>query len=300
MKRREFLGVMAGATMGLPGLAVGEGASEGERSQVVVVRRASPEEMFRRGITALGGMTAFVKPGQKVVVKPNIAWDRPPEFAANTNPALVAEIVRQCLAAGAAEVKVFDHTCNAWERCYESSGVAAAVKAAGGVMVEAHRESDYREVARPAAVRMKTALIHHAILEADVFINVPILKHHGGAKMTAGLKNFMGLVWDRQFMHRNNLAQCIADAALYRKPDLTVVDAYRTMQTNGPRGVALADVHNTRYQLLSRDIVAVDTLATKLLRLPLSAVPYIGLAAAHGLGVADEAQIEVIRLEGQA
>ena len=300
MKRRDFLGAMAGATVALPAMMAEAGEAPQPKAKVAVVRKGSPVEMFRTGIAALGGMTAFVKPGQKVVVKPNIGWDRAPEYAANTNPDLVGEIVRQCVAAGAAEVKVFDHTCNVWHKCYEHSGIAAAVKAAGGQMVEAHEERAYKALSRPAAGSMKTAKIHHAIVEADVFINVPILKNHGGAKMTAGLKNFMGLVWDRQFMHRHNLAQCIADAALYRKPDLTVIDAYRTMQTNGPLGVGLGDVRNPHYQILSTDIVAADTLATKILRFPLDSVPYIALAAKHGLGTCDESQMEILRLEALA
>lgn len=296
MKRREFLQAGAALAVSAPAVAVTE-QLVAPKSQVAVVRNGSPEEMFRKGIAALGGITAFVKPGQKVVVKPNIGWDRAPEFAANTNPDLVGEIVRQCVAAGAAQVVVFDHTCNAWAKCYKNSGIAAAVEAAGGRMAEAHDKAAYREVSRPAAGSMKTALIHKDILEADVFINVPILKNHGGAKMTAALKNFMGLVWDRQYMHRHNLAQCIADAALYRKPDLNVVDAYRTMQTNGPLGVGLGDVRNPRYQILSRDIVTADTLAAKLLRFPLDTVPYVALAEKHGLGTADEARMDVLRLE---
>ena len=144
---------------------------------------------------------------------------------------------------------------------------------------------------------MKTALIHRAILDADVFINVPILKHHGGAKVTAALKNFMGLVWDRQYMHAHNLDQCIADAALYRKPDLNVIDAYRIMPTNGPRGVTLNDVRTVKYQILSTDIVAADVLACKLLRTKPEDVRYVALAAKHGLGTADESRIDVVRLE---
>lgn len=296
MKRRAFLKAGAALAVSVPA-AVVAAPETAAKSPVAVVRNGSPEEMFRKGIAALGGIAAFVKPGQKVVVKPNIGWDRAPEFAANTNPALVGEIVRQCIAAGASQVKVFDHTCNAWAKCYKNSGIAEAVEAAGGRMVEAHEKGSYREVSRPAAGSMKTAWIHEAILEADVFINVPILKNHGGAKMTAALKNFMGLVWDRQYMHRHNLAQCIADAALYRKPDLNVIDAYRTMQTNGPLGVGLGDVRTPRYQILSRDIVAADALATKLLRFSLDSVPYVALAEKHGLGTTDEARMDVIRID---
>lgn len=301
MQRRDFLKLGAAATVLPAAQAFATPAAQAvaaqAKSKVVVVRKGSPVEMFRKGIAELGGITAFVKPGQKVVVKPNIGWDRTPEYAANTNPELVAEIVRQCLAAGASEVLAFDHTCNAWEKCYVSSGIAEAVEKAGGKMVEAHEESSYREESRPAAKRMPTALIHQAALDADVFINVPILKNHGGAKMTACLKNYMGLIWDRRYMHRNNLAQCIADLQLYRKATLHVIDAYRMMQTNGPLGVGLGDVRNPNYQLLSTDPVAADTLAAKLLRYPLDSISYLPLAAAHGIGTMDEAQMEIVRVE---
>ncbi len=300
MKRRTFL--MSGAALAVAAptatLAAAEApAPGGPKSKVVAVRNGEPEALFRKGIAALGGIAAFVRPGQKVVVKPNIGWDRAPEYGANTNPALVGEIVRQCLAAGAAQVEVFDHTCNNWERCYRNSGVAEAVAQAGGKMVEAHERDAYREVSRPAAGSMKTALIHRAILDADVFINVPILKHHGGAKVTAALKNFMGLVWDRQYMHAHDLDQCIADAALYRKPDLNVIDAYRIMPTNGPRGVTLNDVRTVKYQILSTDIVAADVLACKLLRTPPETVRYLAHAAKLGLGTDDESRLDIVRLE---
>lgn len=300
MKRRTFL--MSGAALAVaaptaPLSAAEPPAATGAKSKVVAVRGGEPEALFRKGIAELGGIATFVRPGQKVVVKPNIGWDRAPEYGANTNPDLVAEIVRQCIAAGASQVEVFDHTCNSWERCYRNSGIADAVTQVGGKMVEAHDRDSYREVSRPAAGSMKTALIHRAILDADVFINVPILKHHGGAKVTAALKNFMGLVWDRQYMHAHNLDQCIADAALYRKPDLNVIDAYRIMPTNGPRGVTLNDVRTVKYQILSTDIVAADVLACKLLRTKPEDVRYVALAAKHGLGTADESRIDVVRLE---
>ena len=300
MKRRTFL--MSGAALAVTAPAVPLAAAErpvaaGAKSKGVAVRGGEPEALFRRGSAALGGIAAFVRPGEKVVVKPNIGWDRAPEYGANTNPGLVAEIVRQCIAAGASQVEVFDHTCNNWERCYRNSGIGEAVTQAGGKMIEAHERDAYREVSRPAAGRMKTALIHRAILDADVFINVPILKHHGGAKVTAALKNFMGLVWDRQYMHAHNLDQCIADAALYRKPDLNVIDAYRIMPTNGPRGVTLNDVRTVKYQILSTDIVAADALACKLLRTKPEDVRYVALAAKHGLGTNDESRMDVVRLE---
>ncbi len=102
------------------------------------------------------------------------------------------------------------------------------------------------------------------ILQSDVFINVPVLKSHGGARLTVAMKNLMGIVWDRGEWHANDLHQCIADFTSYRKPDLNVVDAYNVMMRHGPRGVSTADVVNLQSQLLSTDLVTADAVAAKL------------------------------------
>lgn len=303
MDRREFIkaaaatAAVAAVTTKVSTKAVQAAEKAAGAPDMIVVRNGDSIQMFRKGIEELGGMKAFVKPGQKVVVKPNAAWDRTPEEAANTNPELVAEIVRQALAAGASQVEVFDNTCNEWKSSYTNSGIEAAVTKAGGKMLPAHLESHFEEVERPEAVQMKKALIHKSILNADVFINVPILKNHGGAKMTAAMKNFMGLLWDRKYMHRNNLPQCIADASLYKTPDLNIVDAYRIMVSNGPRGVSKADVQMPKYMIMGKDIVAVDTMAARLIGYDLKDVPYIGIAEKMGIGSADTSKLKIARLE---
>ncbi len=301
MDRRAFLKTAALATaataikLNAPAQAVATDTAG--IPTLVAVRNGDPVTMFRKGIEALGGMKAFVKPSQRVVVKPNIGWDKTPEEGANTSPELVGEIVRQALAAGANEVVVFDHTCNNWKNSYKNSGIEAAVVEAGGKIVQGNEVADYVERSCEAAVSMKTAKIHKALLDADVVINVPILKNHGGAKMTAAMKNWMGVVWDRQFMHSNNLPQCIADSILYRKPDLTVIDAYRVMHANGPRGVSLADVTERKYMILSRDIVAADSMALKIIDYEADKVPYIAMAEKHGLGIADPSKIKIQRID---
>ncbi len=300
MDRREFLKTAAVATaataikFNAPAQVV---ATDTGIPTLVAVRNGDPITMFRKGIEALGGMKAFVKPGQRVVVKPNIAWDKVPEEGANTSPQLVGEIVRQAVAAGASDVIVFDHTCNNWKSSYKNSGIEAAVEEAGGKLVPGNDEADYVERTCEAAVSMKKAKIHKALLAADVVINVPILKNHGGAKMTAAMKNWMGVVWDRQFMHKNNLPQCIADSILYRKPDLTIIDAYRVMIANGPRGVSLADVTERKYQILSRDIVAADAMALKVIEYEPDKVPYIAMGEKLGLGIADPTKINLKRID---
>jgi len=309
MDRREFL-----KTLALTGVAATlkwEGAMDlmaqtvpGATSacDLVAVMGGEPAEMFRKAIGEFGGMEKFVKAGQKVVVKPNIGWDKVPELAGNTNPELVAEIIRECFAAGAKEVAVFDHTCDDWRKCYKNSGIEEAAKTAGAKVLPANEESYYREITLPRAKNLKTAKVHSAILDCDVWINVPVLKNHGGAKMTISMKNHMGIVWDRGFFHRNDLQQCIADICTIHKPAvLNVVDAYRMMKTNGPRGKSEADVVLTRSLFLSTDIVAVDTAATRFFnqveKMPLEEVGHLAKGEELKVGTMDINSLKVKRIK---
>ncbi|HPI85729.1 MAG TPA: DUF362 domain-containing protein [Bacteroidales bacterium] len=252
---------------------------------LVAIKGGEVEAMFDQAIAAMGGMQAFVKKGQKVVVKPNIGWDVSPERAGNTNPALVKRIVRHCLDAGAKEVYVFDNTCDKWDRCYATSGIEQAVKDAGGKLAPGNTENYYQEVQIPNGKKLKSTKVHELILDSDVFINMPVLKSHGSARLTISMKNLMGVVWDRGWWHRNDLNQCIADYATYmKKPTLNIIDAYRVMMKNGPRGVSEADVSLMKSLIISPDMVAADAAATKMFGISPDDVPYIGIADSMGIG----------------
>jgi uncharacterized protein (DUF362 family) len=263
---------------------------------LVAVKGGEPEAMLKKGMEAIGGIGKFVKKGQKVVIKPNIGWDVAPERAGNTNPKLVAEIIRQCRDAGASEVHVFDHTCDDWQRCYKKSGIESAVKDAGGKIAPGHMEGYYHEISIPAGKSIKTAKEHELLLSSDVFINVPILKHHGGARLTITMKNLMGNVWDRKVWHRTDLHQCIADYASYRKPTLNIVDAYAVMKQNGPRGISTEDVVSMKSLLISTDMVALDTASAKLFGMDPKDIRYIQLAADQKVGRMDLENLRIKRL----
>ena len=252
--------------------------------------------MLQSGMEALGGIRAFVKKGQKVVIKPNIGWDVGPERAGNTNPKLMRELVRQCRNAGASEIYVLDHTCDNWQRSYKNSGIESAVNDAGGKVAPAHTEGYYHEISIPDGKSLTKAKEHELILGADVFINVPVLKSHDGARLTITMKNLMGNVWDRSVWHRTDLHQCIADFASYRKPTLNIVDAYNVMKRNGPRGVSVEDVVLMKSLLISTDMVAIDTAATKLFGLNPSDVRYIQLAADQKVGRMDLENLRIKRI----
>jgi len=243
-----------------------------------------------------------VKKGYKVVIKPNIGWDRKPEMAANTNPELVGALVRMCKSAGASEVIVFDHTCHDWKKSYANSGIEKAVTDAGGKMVPGNDEVYYKEVELPRGVNLKKTKIHQSLLECDVWFNVPVLKHHGGAKNSISMKNLMGIVWDRGFFHRSDLHQCIADTATFHKaPALNIVDAYRIMKSNGPQGKSEADAVTLKSLIVSPDFVAADTASMKLFSqvqpTDIKDVRYIALAEKLKVGTQNIEKLNVKRIK---
>ena len=276
MKRRDFFksAALAGYSTLFSNTIFGKTTIESDASgsslavhsspDLVAVMGGEPTAMLTRALKELGGIGHFVKKGQKVVIKPNIGWDRKPEFAANTNPELIGTLVRMCKSAGASEVIVFDHTCHDWRKSYTNSGIEKAVTNAGGKMVPGNDENYYRDAEITRGVTLKKIKVHQAILDCDVWFNVPILKHHGGAKNSISMKNLMGIVWDRGVFHRNDLHQCIADMATFHKaPALNIVDAYRIMKSNGPQGKSESDAVLSKSLIVSPNFVAADTAAMK-------------------------------------
>lgn len=304
MRRRDFINKSFKA-----GLIAGAGLSFSSYSQLfpsslltltdnydlAAIKGDEPDAMFDDAIKAFGGMTRFVKKGQTVVVKPNIGWDVTPERAGNTNPLLVNRIIKHCFDAGAKDVYVFDHTCDNWNRCYSNSGIERAVKDAKGKIVSGANESYYQEVTIKQGKKLKKAKVHELILQSDVFINVPVLKHHSSADVTIGMKNLMGVVWDRGYWHSNNLHQCISDFVSYRKPDLTVVDAYYVMKKNGPRGVSKDDVITMKSLIISTDIVAADSAAAKLFGVDPEKIDHIRMANEMKLGTMNLDKLSIYR-----
>jgi len=297
--RREFLrqSVLLGAAFSVLDVRRGEAVQPGEVPyDMAAVRNGSRVEMLDAALAALGGLASVVHPGNRVLVKPNIGWDVPPERAANTHPELVGHLVGLCRKAGAAEVLVCDHTCDEWNRSYTNSGIRAAVEAAGGRMVPGNDEAMYRDFSTAQGTKLKAGKAHELFLDCQVVINVPVLKHHSGARITAGMKNLMGIVWDRRFYHQNDLQRCIAETLYVRKPDLTIVDAWHPMVRNGPRGKTVEDVVEMKMLLASRDPVAVDAAAAKLLGHDPASIGHVKIASELGFGRMDLENLRIARL----
>ena len=305
MDRREFIktSLIAGGITGAGLIFKGPQAlfSQTKMNQntfpdLIAVKGGEPDKMFDIGIQALGGIQNFVKKGQSVVIKPNIGWNRPPEYGANTNPLLIKRIIEHCINAGAKKVYVFDNSCDFWEDCYKNSGIEKAAKDAGATVVPAFAKSYYNNVEIKNGKILKNALVHELILSSDVFINVPIIKHHGGARMSLSMKNLMGAIYDRGFYHSNGLQQCIADFMLFKKPDLNVIDGYYVMMRNGPRGLSKNDVTNMKYQILSKDPVAADAASAKIFGVEPADVPHIKIANDMNIGNMNLDKLNIKRL----
>ncbi|MBS4013510.1 MAG: DUF362 domain-containing protein [Bacteroidetes bacterium] len=306
MKRREFVkkglfysvaASVYAATIGRIMPVLGQKSDQPKGNyDLVAVRGGQPADMYKKAMEEMGGIAKFVKRGQTVVIKPNIGWDVTPERAANTNPDLVGAIVKDCVGAGARRVFVFDNTCDQWQRCYTNSGIEKAVIDNGGQMVPGNLERYYQEVKIPGAKKLKSTKVHEQIINADVFINVPVLKHHASTGLTIAMKNLMGAVWNRRWWHINNLHQCIADFCLYCKPTLNIVDAHLVMKKNGPRGTSTSDLTLMQSLLVSTDIVAIDAASTLLFGDQPDNVGYISIADEMGIGTADLSKLNIQRV----
>ena len=250
--------------------------------------KADPQELTRRALAAIGGIERFVKKGAEVIVKPNICNAyHGPEYASTTNPDVVAALVKLCLAAGAKRVRVMDFPFGGTPQAsYETSGIAAAVKAAGGEM-EVLNRMKWRDVDMPQGKALKKWAVYGDILDADLVINAPIAKDHGSATLTLGMKNLMVIVSDRNSMHSRGRHQSIADLNSAVKPQLTVVDAIRILVNNGPTGGSLDDVKRMDTVIASADVVAADAYATTLFGMKPADIGYIKYGVEMGLGKMD-------------
>jgi uncharacterized protein (DUF362 family) len=263
------------------------------RGKVVVAKGSDPAANVRRAIEAVGGMKALVSGRQTVVIKPNMAWDLPPETGANANPAAVAALVALCREASPeARVVVFDRTMSRDPGGpYRASGIAEAVRKAGGT-VHYVDESRFHQVPIPDGFELKSWPFYELVLfadQVDVLINVPAAKTHSTSGLTLGMKNVFGMVGGERGELHQQIHPKIADLNRVVKVDLTVLDATRVMFRNGPNSPRRSDVDDgpERAQriVVGTDPVAVDAYAAKELfgRDP-AEIGFIRFGAEAGLG----------------
>ncbi|MBI4559948.1 MAG: DUF362 domain-containing protein [Candidatus Hydrogenedentes bacterium] len=242
-------------------------------------------KLTEQAINALGGMKRFVGNGDVVWVKPNMAWDRTPEQAANTNPDVVATLVRLSLDAGAKTVKVGDRTCNEAKQSYPKSGIEAAVKAVDGEVVYLD-DSRFKKVALNGVI-LKEWELYPEIIEADLVINVPVVKHHNISNATLCMKNYMGVISGNRGQWHQDLPNCLCDVTAFMKPRLCVLDAVRILTAHGPTGGNLEDVKRLDTIAAGTDIVALDSFGAELLGHPVGSLATVVAGEKAGLGIMD-------------
>lgn len=253
---------------------------------LAVIEGNDPYQNTVKVVEALGGMSKFVRKGDTVVVKPNMAWDRTPEQAANTEPQVVAALVALAYQAGAKRVNVFDVCCNDEKMVYERTGIRkAALEKGASVYFPNHW--DVVKAQFPYKSPMENWPILRDAVDCDVFINVPVVKHHRLTGLTLSMKNLMGVCSGVRGMMHIDIGGKLVDLTDYIKPDLTVMDATRVLLRNGPSGGNLEDVVAVNKVFASTDYVLADAYAAALMKQDPMSISYIRLAAERHLGISD-------------
>lgn len=261
------------------------------------VAKGAPAAATRAAVRLLGGMGRFVKPGNKVVIKPNMSWDSPVAWGTNTHPEVVRELVVMCKQAGAAQVQVIDHTINDAKQCLKDTGIKAACDSVQEGIITAINDSyQFQDQKVPGGEALKKTEVAKAVLESDVLIVAPVAKTHMATSFTLSLKGMMGLVHNRIEMHMSGLDDAIVDVCSIVKADLTVIDVSRYLSNNGPMGPG--KVIEKKMVIAARDMVAADAYAVSNLewhgtRLQPSEVAHIRKAHERGLGTMEIGKLSV-------
>ena len=243
---------------------------------------ATPTQLVEAVLAAMGGMQRFVSRGDIVAIKPNIGWDRSPLHGANTNPEVVAAVVKACYSAGAKHVVVTDASCNDPGRCFQKSGIWNAAYAMGAEVV-LPTEHRFR------SMRLRGALldewpVYTPLINADKVINIPVAKHHNLSKYTAAMKNWYGVLGGRRNRLHQSIDLSIADLATFMRPTLTIVDAVRVLMRNGPQGGNFDDAREAHIVAASTDQVAIDAWGCQLIGQKRENLQYLALAQERGIG----------------
>jgi uncharacterized protein (DUF362 family) len=304
LNRRVFLkqAALAGAGIQAGLLSTSFAASKAPKMSIAKYRTSPTEtdgiaeeavRLTRQVIKDIGGMSRFVSKNDVVWVKPNIAWDRTPEQAGNTNPDVVATVVKMCFESGAKQVIVGDNPCNAGELTYPNSQIQPMAEKAGARVVQLDKRK-FKKMALNGKA-LKEWEMHTEMMEVDTLINIAIAKHHIRSGATLGIKNLMGLCGGSRNRFHQDLTNVLPDLAAFVKPKLTIVDAIRVLKANGPRGGKLEDVKRRDTLVAGVDQVAIDAFSATLLDMDPKDIGHIVEADKRGIGTMDYKSVSPVK-----
>jgi uncharacterized protein (DUF362 family) len=294
ISRRTFVG---GSLAAAAVFRYGRVFAAGE-PDIVDVSGTDPQKMVAAVFAALGGIGKFVKKGDFVILKPNAAFANPAEWGTTTHPQTVLAVAKACLDAKAKGVMILEFPQAKGEMCLKRCGLIEAMATLPAVKIKLlSGAGDFQKTEIKGGLSLKTADIAKSLLSADVFINLPAAKAHYQTSVSLGLKNHMGLVFDRQIFHEGlDLHQAIADLGRTIKPNLTIIDGTRALLTNGPAGPG--DTSTPGRMVAGRQIASVDAYGLTLAKfnnknMTPADVRHIELAGKAGLGEIDIAKLKV-------
>ncbi|MGD8344768.1 MAG: DUF362 domain-containing protein [Desulfobacterales bacterium] len=257
----------------------------GER--LSIVRGDNRFKTLELALKSIGGLEAFVKKGDRVLLKVNAAFASAPILSATTHPDMVAALTRLCLKAGAASVIVTDNPINDPASCFRLTGIELAARTAGATVVLPQKEF-FKPYSLPQGALIRNwPVFFDPISRVDKIIGTaPVKDHHrSGASMI--MKNWYGLLGGRRNIFHQDIHTIIQELAMMIKPTLVVLDGTTTMMHNGPTGGSLSDLKNTHTMIVSTDQVAADACGAGLLDKTVADLAFIKKAEAAGLGTAD-------------
>ncbi|GAB6907389.1 Tat pathway signal sequence domain protein [Desulfosarcina cetonica] len=263
------------------------------KNRLCIARATDRAAAVRQAFAALGGMQAFVKPGERVLLKVNAAFASPPALGATSHPDLVAAVVRLCKEAGAARVTVTDNPINDPATCFALSGIDAAARKAGAEVIVPRDSFFTRFSVKGGRLIQDWPVLLAPLLDADRVIGLaPVKDHHrSGASMT--LKNWYGLLGGRRNIFHQDVHSLIGELAVMIRPTVVVLDGIESMLTNGPTGGSLSDLKPTGTLIVSTDPVAADAVGTTLLGRQATDLPFLVKAQKAGAGTIDYRSLDL-------
>ena len=248
--------------------------------------------LVKESIDLVGGLGSVVKKGDVVALKPNVVTGRVTKPGVLTDKRVIEAMILMCQEAGAGEVRVVEGSgyFTSTDVALEKSGVKAAAEALGAKVVDVDKD-ELVEVPVPGHLIVDKIPVSKAFMEADVRINMPVMKTHDQLLVTLGVKNLKGVIpkpWKRNF-HKIGVVKAIVDLSRVVPVDLTVLDAINAMEGLGP---SFGDVVPLNTVMASKDIWSLDLAASRVMGFELEELDY--LKEGLKLSLFDPKKLEVV------
>ena len=285
-------GLQAGGISSLPDYSIAHRIG----NTMSIVQGRDRKKTVQAALQLLGGIERFVKPGEIVAVKPNVAFAAPAALGATTNNELVAEVVRLCYSrARAKKVIVLDNPINDPASCFALSGIGQAAEAAGAEVIMPRQDLFTAMTLENGTLIRNWPVFAKPLLQADRLIGIAPIKHHSRSRASMSIKNWYGLLGGRRNIFHQDINTIISELAQMVSPTLVILDGTEVMLRNGPTGGSLSDLQAADTMIVSCDQVAADAFGASLLDLQPADLPYLALAEQAGRGTCDYQALQPLK-----